>query len=63
MNCLFSIAPFLFNLSFIFREVESLASDFLRDPIHVTIGSLDLAANHNIRQIVEILDERQKGAK
>ncbi|CAG9318616.1 DBP2_2 [Blepharisma stoltei] len=42
------------------REVQGLAHDFLVDPVHITIGSLELAANHNIRQIVEFINEGQK---
>ena len=30
------------------KEVAALARDFLRDPIQVTIGSLDLSANKNV---------------
>ena len=31
-----------------------LAEDFLNDYAHVTIGSTDLVANHDITQIVEV---------
>jgi len=37
-----------------------LASEFLIDPVHVTIGSVDLAASHNITQIVEVCEENDK---
>ncbi|KAJ2546011.1 ATP-dependent RNA helicase dbp2, partial [Coemansia sp. RSA 1878] len=37
-----------------------LARDFLDDYIQVNIGSLDLAASHNIKQIVEVIPEEDK---
>lgn len=45
------------------KEVQSLAEDFLNDYIHINIGSLQLAANHNIRQIVDVVQEHEKEAK
>lgn len=36
------------------KEVRELANDFHKDYIFVNIGSLELAANHNITQIIEI---------
>lgn len=45
------------------KEVQTLAEDFLSDYIQVNIGSLELAANHNIRQIIEILEEHEKEPK
>jgi len=42
------------------RDVRQLAEDFLTDSVFVNIGSLEIAANHNIRQVVEIVDEFQK---
>lgn len=45
------------------KEVQALAEDFLTDYIQVNIGSLELAANHNIRQMVDILEEHEKEAK
>ncbi len=42
------------------KEVRKLAHDFFNDEIFVNIGSLDLAANHNIKQIIEVLQEGQK---
>eukprot|EP00946_MAST-07B_sp_MAST-7B-sp1_P005141 g5141.t1 len=32
------------------KEIQGLARDFLRDPIQITIGSLELTANKNIKQ-------------
>ena len=40
-----------------------LAEDFLTDYIQVNIGSLDLCANHNITQIVEVCPEYTKEEK
>lgn len=45
------------------KEVQALAEDFLSDYIQINIGSLTLAANHNIRQIVDICQEHEKELK
>ncbi|KAH6841162.1 P-loop containing nucleoside triphosphate hydrolase protein [Chaetomium sp. MPI-CAGE-AT-0009] len=45
------------------KEVRALASDFLTDFIQVNIGSMDLAANHRITQIVEVVNESEKRDK
>lgn len=45
------------------KEVRNLAKDFLKDFIQVNIGSLDLAANHRITQIVEVCNESEKRDK
>ncbi|XP_017463032.1 PREDICTED: ATP-dependent RNA helicase p62-like [Rhagoletis zephyria] len=42
------------------KEVQALAGDFLKDYISINIGSMNLSANHNIRQIVEICQESEK---
>ena len=42
------------------KEVRALAADFLNDFIQVNIGSMELAANHRITQIVEVLNESEK---
>lgn len=42
------------------KEVRQLAADFLNDYIQVNIGSMDLAANHKITQIVEVVSEFEK---
>uniref|UniRef100_A0A0A9YZF6 RNA helicase n=2 Tax=Lygus hesperus TaxID=30085 RepID=A0A0A9YZF6_LYGHE len=42
------------------KEVRKLAEDFLADYVQVNIGSLELAANHNIQQIVEVVQENDK---
>jgi ATP-dependent RNA helicase DDX5/DBP2 len=45
------------------KEVQALAEDFLKNYIHLNIGSLSPAANHNIRQIVDVCQEHEKPAK
>uniref|UniRef100_A0A1A9VU03 RNA helicase n=1 Tax=Glossina austeni TaxID=7395 RepID=A0A1A9VU03_GLOAU len=46
------------------REVRQLAEDFLgNNYIQVNIGSLELSANHNIRQYVDVCQEGDKGSK
>ncbi|EXL55276.1 ATP-dependent RNA helicase DBP2 [Fusarium oxysporum f. sp. radicis-lycopersici 26381] len=42
------------------KEVRALASDFLQDFIQVNIGSMELAANHRITQIVEVVTDMEK---
>jgi len=45
------------------KEIRKLASEFLKDPIRINIGSLEIHANHNITQIVDVLDENEKESK
>uniref|UniRef100_A0A1B6M409 RNA helicase n=1 Tax=Graphocephala atropunctata TaxID=36148 RepID=A0A1B6M409_9HEMI len=45
------------------KEVQALAEDFLNDYIQINIGSLELAANHNIRQIVDVCQDSEKEMK
>jgi ATP-dependent RNA helicase DDX5/DBP2 len=45
------------------KEVRRLAEDFLGGYIQVNIGSLELCANHNILQFVEVCTEYEKDAK
>lgn len=42
------------------KEVRKLAMDFQNDAARLTVGSLELAANHNITQVVEIMSEADK---
>jgi len=41
-------------------SVRGIASEFLTNPIRVTIGSEDLAAGTNIRQCVEVIDDEAR---
>ncbi|KAH0816451.1 hypothetical protein GEV33_006340 [Tenebrio molitor] len=45
------------------KQVQALAEEFLVDYIQVNIGGLSLAANHNIKQIVEVCEENDKEEK
>jgi ATP-dependent RNA helicase DDX5/DBP2 len=45
------------------KEVKQLAEEFLQDYIQINIGSLNLSANHNIIQIIDVCDENEKDAK
>ncbi|XP_049777200.1 uncharacterized protein LOC126174852 isoform X1 [Schistocerca cancellata] len=45
------------------KEVQALAEDFLTDYIQINIGSLTLAANHNIMQIIDVCQEHEKETK
>lgn len=42
------------------KEVRKLAMDFQTDAARLTVGSLELAANHNITQVVEVMNESEK---
>ncbi|GMS81943.1 hypothetical protein PENTCL1PPCAC_4118, partial [Pristionchus entomophagus] len=57
------------------KEVRSMAADFHKDPAFLNVGSLELAANHNITQftlqknffltlqVVEVIDEHAKESR
>jgi len=45
------------------QSIQKLAHEFLNDPVKVTIGSDELAASHNITQIVEVIDDRARDAR
>ncbi|XP_069677928.1 ATP-dependent RNA helicase p62-like isoform X2 [Periplaneta americana] len=45
------------------KEVRNLAEEFLKDYVQVNIGSLQLSANHNILQIVDVCQEHEKETK
>ncbi|XP_020508961.2 probable ATP-dependent RNA helicase DDX17 [Labrus bergylta] len=45
------------------KEVRQLAEDFLRDYIQINVGALELSANHNILQIVDVCMEAEKDQK
>uniref|UniRef100_UPI0037E9796A probable ATP-dependent RNA helicase DDX17 n=1 Tax=Semicossyphus pulcher TaxID=241346 RepID=UPI0037E9796A len=45
------------------KEVRQLAEDFLRDYVQINVGALELSANHNILQIVDVCMETEKDQK
>lgn len=45
------------------KEIQALAEDFLTDYIKVNIGPLNLSANNNIKQIIELCEEHEKENK
>ena len=45
------------------EAIRNLAKEFLTDPIKVTVGSDSLSANKKIKQIIEVIDERDKDDK
>ncbi|XP_029310968.1 putative ATP-dependent RNA helicase DDX17 [Cottoperca gobio] len=45
------------------KEVRQLAEDFLRDHVQINIGALELSANHNILQIVDVCMDNEKDQK
>jgi len=42
------------------KEVRKLANEFQKDPVFLNVGSLELSANHNIRQVIEVIEESKK---
>mmetsp|Transcript_14445 Transcript_14445/g.39779 ORF Transcript_14445/g.39779 Transcript_14445/m.39779 type:complete len:271 (-) Transcript_14445:1334-2146(-) len=42
------------------KEVQSLAQDYLKDFYQVNVGSLELAANKSIKQIIEVCTDQDK---
>ncbi|XP_071442126.1 uncharacterized protein [Hetaerina americana] len=45
------------------KEVRNLAEEFLKDYIQINVGSLQLSANHNILQIIDVCQEHEKENK
>uniref|UniRef100_A0A8D3D9B5 RNA helicase n=1 Tax=Scophthalmus maximus TaxID=52904 RepID=A0A8D3D9B5_SCOMX len=45
------------------KDVRQLAEDFLREYVQINIGALELSANHNILQIVDVCMENEKDHK
>ncbi|XP_012673588.1 probable ATP-dependent RNA helicase DDX5 isoform X2 [Clupea harengus] len=45
------------------KEVRQLAEDFLRDHVQINVGALQLTANHNILQIVDVCNDAEKDNK
>lgn len=45
------------------REVQTLAREFLKDPVQINIGSMSLSANHSVTQIVDVCQEGDKRPK
>ncbi|KAH8247231.1 hypothetical protein KR038_000582 [Drosophila bunnanda] len=39
--------------------VRRMAQSYMRNPIQVCVGSLDLAATHSVRQVIELLEDDQ----
>jgi len=45
------------------EAIRNLAQEFLTDPVKVTVGSDNLSANKRIKQVIEVIDERDKDDK
>ena len=45
------------------ESVRQIASEFLREPIRVNVGSEALTANHRVAQTVEVVDQSEKETK
>lgn len=44
------------------KEVRSLAGDFLNDSLQINIGTTELTANHDIRQVIDFVESPDKMA-
>ena len=42
------------------REVQRLAEDYLRDYYQVTVGSLDLTGNKDVKQVIDVCTDSEK---
>jgi len=42
------------------KAVQALAADYLKDDIQVRVGSLEISANHRVRQLVRLCSEHDK---
>ena len=42
------------------KEVQRMAADFLNDYVQVNIGSMELTANRNVKQVIEMCSEFDK---
>nr|QOS47395.1 DEAD-box DDX17 [Locusta migratoria] len=45
------------------KDVRNLAEEFLKDYTQINVGSLQLSANHNILQIIDVCQEYEKEQK
>lgn len=52
-----------FFILFFYPDVQTLAENYLVNPNQVTIGSLELAANQNVKQIIEVCSDYEKKDK
>ena len=42
------------------KEIQTLANDYLHDYYQVNVGSLDLTANKDVTQVIEICEDKEK---
>ena len=42
------------------NEVQNLASEFLKDPIKIIVGSTNLHSNQNIKQVIDVCQDHEK---
>jgi ATP-dependent RNA helicase DDX5/DBP2 len=42
------------------KEIQALANDYLHDYYQVNVGSLDLTANKDVTQVIEICEDKEK---
>ena len=45
------------------KEVRKLAEDFLTNYVQLNIGAMEISANHNILQIIDVCNDTEKDYK
>jgi len=45
------------------KEIQKLASDFMKTPTQIFIGNQELTANPNIEQVVEVVSDFDKAMR
>ena len=45
------------------KDVRTLSEDFLKEYIQINVGALQVHANHNILQIIDVCNEEEKPYK
>jgi len=45
------------------KEVQALSREFLKDPVQINVGSMELSANHRVTQVVEVCQDTEKRPK
>lgn len=45
------------------KAIQDLSAQYLNDPVKVTVGSIDLAASHSVKQIVEVIEQNFKESR
>lgn len=44
-------------------SINKLSKEFIKDPVHISFGSNELNANTNVKQKVEVIEQKDKNYK